>query len=64
MWTIVYIARVKEIAEKIKDQLTQNGIIYKVREIGNENSDGFCYEFLVPETEVSLAHGIIIDIGF
>lgn len=64
MWTIVYIARNKEMTEKIKEALTENAIIYKVREILSENSADYCCEFLVPDAEVSLAHGIIIDIGF
>ncbi len=62
MWTIVYIARENELAECIKTALTENGIIFKIREMGKD--DDICYEFLVPQTEVEQAHGIIIEIGF
>ena len=64
MWTIVYIARDKEMSDKIRVALNENGIIFKIREIGNDGSDDICYEFLVPDAEVEQAHGIIIDIGF
>ena len=64
MWTIVYIARDKDITERIKQALTETGIIYKVRENNSEIPADYCCEFLVPDAEVSLAHGIIIDIGF
>lgn len=64
MWTIVYIAREKDLADKIKTALAENGIIFKVREMGKDNPEDVCYEFLVPEAEVEQAHGIIIEIGF
>ncbi len=62
MWTTVYIAGDKDIAENIKEALTMQGVAFKIREVGE--ADGICYEFLVPDAEVEQAHGIIIDIGF
>lgn len=64
MWTIVYIAQEKELAERIKSALTEKNILFKVREMGKENTDDVCYEFLVCETEIEQAHSVIIEIGF
>ena len=64
MWTIVYIARDKKISDEIRAALAENGIIFKIREMGKDNADDVCYEFLVPDTEIEQAHGVIIDIGF
>lgn len=64
MWTTVYIARDKDISEKIKEALANREIIFKIREMGKETEEDICYEFLVPEAEIEQAHGVIIDIGF
>ena len=34
MWTTVYIAGDKDIAENIKEALTMQGVAFKIREVG------------------------------
>ncbi len=65
MWTVVYMAKNKEIAEKLLAELEKNGMLVKIRPItkGAQNAEG-SYEVLVPESEVELAHSVIIDTGF
>lgn len=65
MWTVVYMAQNREIAGKLKEILEKEGILVKLRPISKmvENEEtGF--EVLVPESEVSEAHSIIIETGF
>jgi len=65
MWTVVYMAQGKDIAEKIKEALEKEGLLVKLRPISkvtDEESTGF--EVLVPESEVEEAHSIIIETGF
>jgi len=58
-------AQTKEIAEKLQNLLTAEGILVKLRPINknNESPDDY-YEVLVPEAEVEEAHGVIIEKGF
>lgn len=58
-------AKNREIAEKIQQELEKAGLLVKIRPIskGADNPEG-SYDVLVPESEVELAHSIIIDIGF
>jgi menaquinone-dependent protoporphyrinogen IX oxidase len=65
MWTVVYMAQSKEIATKLQELLTEEGILVKVRPISknHENSDNY-FEVLVPEAEVEEAHSVIIEKGF
>jgi hypothetical protein len=65
MWTVVYIAQNKEIATRLQEILQQESLLVKIRPIAknNENSDNY-YEILVPESEVSEAHSIIIEKGY
>ncbi|MCK9478633.1 MAG: hypothetical protein M0R40_03915 [Firmicutes bacterium] len=65
MWTVVYMAQGKEMAEKVRQALEQQGVLVKLKPIGKESKDGDnCFEILVPAAEVEEAHNIIIDIGF
>ena len=63
MWTVVYIARTKDMADKLQKILEDDGMLVKVRPIckSTDGSDT-SYEVLVPESEVEQAHGLIIDI--
>lgn len=65
MWTVVYMAQSKEIATKLQELLTQEGILVKIRPISknHENNDNY-YEVLVPEAEIEEAHTVIIEKGF
>jgi len=48
MWTVIYVAPSAKIAEKIKDRLTEEGFLVKVR----ASLHGKQYEVLVPESEL------------
>lgn len=65
MWTVVYMAQNKEIADRLQQVLEQEGVLVKIRPI-NKTADqaASVYEILVPESEVDQAHNIIIDQGF
>lgn len=65
MWTVVYMAQSKEIATKLQELLTDEGILVKTRPISkkHENKDNY-YEVLVPEAEVEEAHSVIIEKGY
>jgi menaquinone-dependent protoporphyrinogen IX oxidase len=65
MWTVVYMAQSKEIANKLQDLLTEEGILVKLRPISKkrDNDDNY-FEVLVPESEVEESHSVIIEKGF
>ncbi len=65
MWTVVYMAQSKEIATKLQELLTKEGILVKLRPVSknHENNDNY-FEVLVPESEVEEAHSVIIEKGF
>ncbi|MCX7843516.1 MAG: hypothetical protein N2489_10690 [Clostridia bacterium] len=65
MWTVVYMAQSKDIATKLQDLLTKEGILVKLRPVSknHENNDNY-FEVLVPESEVEEAHSVIIEKGF
>ncbi len=65
MWTVVYMAQSKDIANKLQELLTVDGILVKVRPISkNHESNDNYFEVLVPEAEVEEAHSVIIEKGF
>ena len=49
MWTVIYIAPTARIADRIKDKLTEEGFLVKVRAINLTKTQ---FEILVPEGEV------------
>lgn len=65
MWTVVYMAQSKEVANTMQDLLSKEGILVKLRPINKnrETSDDY-YEVLVPESEVEEAHSVIIEKGY
>lgn len=58
-------AQTREIAVKLQELLTEEGILVKIRPISknHENRDNY-FEVLVPEAEVEEAHSVIIEKGF
>lgn len=65
MWTVVYIAQTKQIAEELGEFLTKEGILVKLRSMNkNQETSSDYYEILVPESDVEEAHGIIIEKGY
>ena len=65
MWTVVYIAKSREIAENLRRLLEADGILVKIRPV-SKNCEAQCqsYDVLVTETEIEKAHSIIIENGF
>lgn len=65
MWTVVYMAQSKDIATKLQELLTKEGILVKLRPVSknHDNNDNY-FEVLVPEAEVEEAHSVIIEKGF
>jgi hypothetical protein len=49
VWTVIYIAPTARIADRIKDKLTEEGFLVKVRAINLTKTQ---FEILVPEGEV------------
>lgn len=48
MWTVIYIASSAKMAEKIENQLSQEGFLVKIR----PSQHGKQYEILVPQSEL------------
>ena len=60
MWTVVYIAPSKSVAEQLKEVLTDEGLLVSLRTVGLPHAgDSGSYEILVPESEVDEAMEII-----
>ncbi len=65
MWTVVYMAQSKEIADELESHLTNEGILVKQRPVSkNKEKENEYFEILVPEAEVEEAHNVIIEKGF
>ena len=62
MWTVIYMAQVKERAGKLRELLEEKGIIVKVRSSGAGTDDaGGCFELLVPAAEFNEAQDIMFE---
>lgn len=59
MWTVIYMAQDKYIADNVNGLLSENKIITKICTLKNEQD--CCYEILVPASEVCDAHGLILE---
>lgn len=60
MWTVVYIAPNKKIADSLKEVITREGLLVQLRAIGLPNmGDNGAVEVLVPESEVDEAMEIL-----
>jgi len=55
VWTVVYIARSRKEAEKIRDCLVKEGLLVKLNLVGAGSENNQTYEILVPEAEVEEA---------
>lgn len=64
MWTVVYVAKNHEVAERLTEALESCGLLAKVHSLGDEKDENTSFEILVPESEVEKAHTIIIDLDF
>ncbi len=65
MWTVIYIAKSKATAKRLKELLAQKDILVRLHPLYDAKAaeDG-SIEVLVPESEVAQAHEIIIDADF
>jgi len=60
MWTVVYIAPSRTIAESLQDVLSSEGLLVMLREIGISHvGDSNAVEIVVPESEVDEAMEIL-----
>lgn len=64
MWTVVYMAQNKDVAEELKSILEEDGILVRINPISRKEKADDYFEVSVPESEVEEAHGIIIEKGF
>ena len=63
MWTVIYIAPNKAIAEKYKKALVDEGMLVQLRPIGSAHlGEHASVEILVPESEAEEAHEIITSL--
>ena len=62
MWTVIYIAPNKDIAEKYKGILIEEGMLVQLRTIGSTHfTENTSIEILVPESEAEEAHEIVTN---
>ncbi|KUO66310.1 MAG: glutamate decarboxylase [Gracilibacter sp. BRH_c7a] len=62
MWTVIYIAPTKNIAEKYQQALAEEGILVQLRPVGSQQSTSVSIEILVPESEAEEAHELLTSI--
>lgn len=55
-------AQTKEMVLKVQELLSAQGLAVRTRPVGEGKDSGF-FEILVPETEVQLAHTLLIQNG-
>lgn len=65
MWTAVYIAQNRKIADRIERLLTEEGMLVKIQPISKkmEDRDGY-FEILVPEGEAQEAQNILYETSY
>lgn len=59
MWTVVYIAPSKSLAERVRQVLEQEGLLVTVRALDDNQDQRGGIEILVPETEAEEAHEVL-----
>jgi hypothetical protein len=63
MWTVIYIAPTKNIAERYQQALAEEGILVQLRAVGaTQQLNTTTTEILVPESEAEEAHEILTGI--
>ncbi|NLY56153.1 MAG: glutamate decarboxylase [Firmicutes bacterium] len=61
MWKVVFIARTKSMAEKLQEQLQNEGLLVMLRPLGGGELNSQ-YEILVPESEVDEAQEVLTSV--
>jgi len=64
MWTVVYIAQSTLEAQKISDALRDNGILVKLKQIGQSKRSKAIYEVMVPQMEVEDASMVLTSMAY
>ena len=65
MWTVVYLAKNKKIADKVSKLMTNEGVLVKLRPVNkNIGEQDSYFEILVLESEVEEAHNILYEFGY
>ena len=65
MWTVVYLAKNKRIAEKVSELMTNEGVLVRLQPVSKNTGDEDSYfEILVLESEVEEAHNILYELGY
>ncbi|MFD1676660.1 glutamate decarboxylase [Alicyclobacillus fodiniaquatilis] len=59
MWTVIYIAPSARQADHIKDKLTEEGFLVKVKEARGAKQQ---FEILIPETELDEGQEVLKDV--
>lgn len=60
MWTVIYIAPSKQVAEDLRDALSREGLLVSLRATGlSTNGGGSHFELLVPKGEAREAHELL-----
>lgn len=60
MWTVIYIAQNKKVADKYKYALESEGILVQLRQLSlSQDINTSAYEVMVPESEAEEAHEIL-----
>lgn len=59
MWTVVYIVQNKTEAMHLQKTLTDEGILVKIKPLGNKEEEASSYEILVLASEVDEAMEVI-----
>lgn len=65
MWTVVYMAKNKKIADKVSEMMSAEGVLVKMQPVSkNTGDEDSYYEILVLESEVEEAHNILYERGY
>lgn len=59
MWTVVYVAPNRLIAERLHNILVKEGFLSRLRAVGTVDSDDRSVEIMVPESEVDEASELL-----
>lgn len=64
MWTVVYLAKNKVMADKVSNLMSQEGVLVKIQPVSKNtgDEDGY-FEILVLESETEEAHNILYEKG-
>ncbi|WP_368294345.1 DUF2007 domain-containing protein [Dehalobacter sp. TBBPA1] len=62
MWTVIYIAPNKAVAEKYQKAFADEGILVQLKAVGSQESVDVSVEILVPESEAEEANEILTGI--